>query len=43
MVCKHISTDYSSTDIVTRSAESGIFCCYSQVEEPSNYFAGIYT
>ena len=41
MVCKHVSTGYSSTNVVqeslflqkkrapTRSAESGIFRCYS--------------
>ena len=26
---------------LTQSAESGIFCCYSQLEEPSNYSARI--
>ena len=43
MVCKHVSTGYSSTDVVqeslflqkqhtqTQSAESGIFRCYSQL------------
>ena len=43
MVCKHVSTGYSSTDVVQeslflqkkcapiRSGESGIFCCYSQL------------
>ena len=43
MVCNHISTGYSSTDVIeeslflkkkrapTQSAESGIFCCYSQL------------
>ena len=55
MICEHVSTGYSSTDVVqeslflrikhalTRSAESGIIRCYSQLEEPSNYFASIYT
>ena len=43
MVFKHVSTGYSSTDVIqehlflqkqhapTRSAESGIFRCYSQL------------
>ena len=53
MVSKHVSTGYSNTDVnqeslflwkkctLTRSAESGIFRCYSQLEEPSNYSARI--
>ena len=47
MVCKHISTGYSSIDVVqeslflqkqcapTRNAESGIFRCYSQLRKKS--------
>ena len=43
IVCKHVSTGYSSTDVVqeslflqekrapTQSAESGVFRCYSQL------------
>ena len=43
MVCKHVFAGYSSTDVIqeslflqkkrapTRSAESGIFRCYSQL------------
>ena len=53
MVCKHAYTGYSSTDVdqeslflqkkcaLMQNAESGIFCCYSQLEEASNYFASI--
>ena len=55
MVCKHVSTGYSSTDVVqespfsqkkrapTRSAESGIFRCYSQLRRAQYLFASIYT
>ena len=50
MACKHVSTGYSSTDViqeilslqkkhaVTRSAESDKFHCYSQLEEPINVY-----
>ena len=52
-VCKHVFTGNSNTDVdqdslflpkncvLTRSAESDIFCHYSQLEEPSNYSASI--